>query len=203
MYKIGWIGMALIVMSCGGSSSPNSSGPTPPTTELCSGFEACGGDVLGDWNRESICLENSTNQGAEDCPEMGWTKTYKPDSVVSFKENGIFSSVGKMTTSETITFPLSCFEVGCGFIEASLSATKPGFTCTETSETCTCSLTETVEQSSSGTWSVEGDLITTHLDGDEDPHSGEYCVDGDVLRIRDIAEDPSDPNVMSVMRRIE
>ena len=60
--------ICLILCSCGGDSNGGNTEPDIVNTgdALCGAFEACGGDPVGTWEFESICIDNLPQLDAEE-----------------------------------------------------------------------------------------------------------------------------------------
>jgi hypothetical protein len=167
------LGLVSLLAACGGGGG----------SVDCT-FEACGGDPVGTWTVAESCVEFGDFENPF-CPE--WTINtfdFALSGTLTIADDDTYTSNFTNTVTFSYTLPASCLPPGLTSCEE-LEDEDSDETCTgDVSEACTCSGTDVDSVSDSGTWATSGNTLT--LDGDD---ALEYCVDGDVLKVRDSDDD--------------
>jgi len=183
--------LALFWTSCGGGSS-NQSG-------ICSGtYSACGGDPTGTWNIAGMCTENSVasilneeyGSQASSCGDivksasltMTGTATYSSGTITYSTNTVVTSTLSLLSTcisalaGSTVTVSASV----CSALQTSMNKSDGmSGTCSLSGSNCSCSLTQSVSDSSSDTYTVSGSTIT---EGGGDSY--DFCVSGNSMSER-------------------
>jgi len=177
--------LALFWTSCGGGSS-NQSG-------ICSGtYSACGGDPTGTWNIAGMCTENSVTSilngdyrsQASSCGDivksasltMTGTMTYS-SGTITYNTNTVVTSNLLLSSTcisdlagSTVTVSASL----CSALQTSMNSSDGmSGTCSLSGSNCGCSLTQSISDSSSDTYTVSGSTIT---EGGGDSY--DFCASG-------------------------
>jgi hypothetical protein len=160
------------------------------------GFSACGGDIVGTWRIKSVCAELS---GAliDVCPTAIAMVDLTLDGAVTFDADGTRSS--ELTGKSTITYTLDadCLDAitmgmppdSCDVLskEADPSMDKGPTTCSgDPTVACTC-VEDNPEstETKTGTYTVEGNTLTSTDDADGTVTMAELCVQGTEARVQE------------------
>ena len=160
------------------------------------GFSACGGDIVGTWRITSVCAELS---GAiiDVCPTAIAMVDLMLEGTVTFEADGTRSS--ELTGKSTITYTLDadCLDAitmgmppdSCDVLskEADPSMDKGPTTCSgDVTVGCTC-VEDTPEstETKTGTYTVEGNTLTSTDDADGTVTMAELCVQGTEARVQE------------------
>jgi hypothetical protein len=114
-----------------------------------------------------------------------------------FNPDGTYEASLDASASETLTVPLSCLTLNgvttCDQFGVELSTSVQladggpspiADTCTTSGSTCHCSVTVTLNGlSATGTYTVSGTHVTTMPDGSNGTGGGDFCVQGNTLRL--------------------
>ncbi len=156
-------------------------------------FQACGGDLSGSWSIKDICMEATIGEnpfaGITECEDSLWAYTLDWTGTVLFNNDGTYS-ITNYGFTQTVDIAISgaCLvakwpdftaEENCTMIEESDNTG----TCSYSNDMCTCQSepTQKTIDDITGTWSVDGNNVTTEEDGgDEGPQTSGYCVEGNV-----------------------
>jgi len=191
--KIQWLGLGLLCCVAAACSDAGDDG------EACAPVVACGGDVVGTWEIESICISDEAAESFE--------ATLPPECAGSFLDADVqldgatleYAADGTLTSSGTATV-LAQYR----FSEACLLAISPGFpdlsesTCDALADSveddlvadgtnstaecslgagaCECETSQVGDTTNSGSYTLTSDQIVVG------PVSLPYCVSGDELR---------------------
>jgi hypothetical protein len=171
----------------GGSSLES---PSELEPEVCPAFTPCGGDLSGDWKLVDACAANpDIPVDSPSCP--AFTATWISTTLVGTTSllDGVLTTFGTAEVVERFDMPLSCLQTTCQVYadQLELSLSEPGaleggtfesLECEETSDTCVCAMTISMDADTTETYVIEGSTIfTTHEDG-VSVSSSSYCVEG-------------------------
>jgi len=186
MKRLGWVLCATLALaSCSDSDGDGSGGDESGGDTDCSTFTACGGEVIGTWNIETGCLRDF-NPIEQICPEavvdlsgVSFTGMYE------YRADGNYSVT--LIESGMIAFevPGTCvmdFVDTCDELDADPTDCSGDIA---TSCQCVSSIVDTVAET--GTFTTSGNTITLVPNGGE-AEAGEYCVDGNVMKLRQTDE---------------
>jgi hypothetical protein len=178
------IAVALLIVGCGGGSAapPGSGGAS------CMTRAACGGAVVGTWTIASQCVDvalGATCAGAKLDP-VGLTTT----GMVTYKGDLTYVLTTQTKGTQKLSFPKacltsagmtsSCAEVGSSLTDGLYSGVV-GTVCTNLTSDCECSLdVDTDPATESGTYAVNGTVIT-HTPTNGAPYDSGFCVNGTEL----------------------
>lgn len=166
------------------------------TYGACPAPTPCGGDPKGTWRfAAGGCVAELTT---DMCPDVVVSKSsIKARGIIAVGE-GTLERRMEATTSGTVEIPASCMNgQPCNLAPLILTAqppTGPGFdtaTCKDlgTDGACECEVTKNVTDTSSTTYTVAGNTITT-----DDGKTYDYCVEGSTMKYRDRFQDVLDAN---------
>lgn len=164
-------------------------------------FQACGGDVVGEWTLLDVCPSSSTSSSqpvSDDvaaCSDDLIRITYSFSTMTaSFRADGTYSMSRAYTSSGTVEIDQDCsdgmtggqatLEMVCTEVEQELQAGYGvGATCTVTDAVCRCNFTDAGSDSESGTYTVAGtQLTTTPTSGF--PETVAFCIEGDQVSVQ-------------------
>lgn len=175
-----------------GSSGAGASGAgnvSVSSGDSCPAFTPCGGELLGDWKLEQMCLQIAVPAALTAfCPDVKLTLSpVRATGTVSFKADNTMTSSAEVSFDEHIQFPTSCLTEDLCSSYASQLSTAPGVTtghCDyDTSTGCSCTLTSSQPSMNSGTYQVQGGNVTvTNATGAMEVDS--FCVSANTLRVR-------------------
>ena len=156
-------------------------------SEVSVAFEPCGGDVIGAWTTETLCLAEAmiANPFGSFCPEALVDYDVARDAIFTFDADGTYEMVSHgQTTTVTYTIPSECVSTLGG-------ACAPGLLdddsqCTPAGEACICTVVQAdpATDIQSGTWSIDGGTLETTPSTGADPDTVSYCRAGDTLVIQ-------------------
>jgi hypothetical protein len=191
--KMAWLGLGLLCCGAAGCGDDAGDGAT------CAPVVACGGDVVGTWELESICIGDAVSEifEAELPPECAGsfvgTDVQLSDATLEYTADGTLTSSGSATVNAQYRFSEACLlavspefpdlsESTCTGLadstEFALGADDPSVmvTCQLGSGACDCETTQETNTASSGSYTLSNDQIVVG------PVSLPYCVSGDELR---------------------
>jgi hypothetical protein len=155
-------------------------------------FEACGGDVVGNWNLVGVCLPDFGNPFAESCPTSTFSLTQGATGTFDILQDGTFQMLASLSLDVSATFPAECNAELASCDDWSLQFA--GLVCTgEVTGTCECgSSVGPLPAIANGEWAYDGDDVWFDgLAGEQTPDGGgggpqefAYCQDGDSLKLR-------------------
>jgi 3D (Asp-Asp-Asp) domain-containing protein len=169
-----------------GSSAAGNSAGASNSASVCPAVTACGGELMGDWSVEQVCISPRTK--ALDAICAGATFSFSPLTTmgaVSFKADNTMTSSAVASVAETIQFPASCYtQAKCTTYAADLSAT-PSITnsrCNYDANTgCTCYANDSQVILGSGTYQVQGTQVTVTDSASGRTEAYDFCVSGNTL----------------------
>jgi hypothetical protein len=155
----------------------------------CPAITACGGDLVGDWTVQQLCLTTTTMDAvAQSCP--GATFSLSPitaTGTISFRADSTMSASAVVSLQEFVRFPASCYtEAECTAYGAAASAatTITDSPCKyDVATGCSCTLTSTQPTMSSGSYQVQGNNVTITSSASSKPELDSFCVSGNTLSI--------------------
>jgi hypothetical protein len=162
--------------------------------ESCPAFTACGGELEGTWNYESICIEeaeildpiNDVCSGSLILSASGTAR-----GTITVTASQITREIGT-SVSAVISLGTACTAL-CGgaanIIEDMFEGTSADCAVDVGDARCHCSIIFVNELSETNGYSIQGgDTVVTD---DATPREFEYCVeDGGELRVREIGGEP-------------
>jgi hypothetical protein len=145
----------------------------------CSGFSACGGDPVGNWTIQGICLDPDSDP-IPACDGEQVSANITQSGTVMVTSDGYTTSVTTQGTV-TVTVPGSCLTglTSCDQLSS------PDQTCSgDVSSSCSCRSDVDEMSSETGTYTTSGGVLTLMPSGGT-TETLEYCVNGDTFRVRD------------------
>jgi hypothetical protein len=191
----------------GGVSSGGDAGMTNNDLTCRPGLNAagaCGGDLLGTWTYRNACSEGSAFAelgamcaGLEVSNEARSTSGTLTVMATSYDVN-----VSTLVTGN-ITVPSTCAVMvgGCAGVETLIegSGSETMATCTGIAA-CDCEVQARIRRTESGSWSASGGIVTT-LNTVSTARDHFYCVEGGVLRYREVPQNAADDEVSYTLER--
>lgn len=214
MARLGWIALALAActMACGdddggdegaapdaGKPAPKLPGePDPDAQAFCDEpFEACGGDVVGDWDVRTVCFESVEAilpaLSEPECADAVREVQTRAAGTYSFEDDGSASTdvnlaldLDTLWTDECVVAltgdPGATASAVCNDLEGEYNSSPAidSATCSDEDDGCHCMLRSAPSMvESSGDYVLTDDDAIDNGSGEPDP----YCADDDVLRI--------------------
>ena len=158
------------------------------------GVAACGGDVVGNWQARSACIDQATLNMEFLAGIMGSCPTASvgnvrltPTGAIVFTADMMVTSTLSLSSTLDLNFPATCTSgASCADLTTALQTLvgSGGITsvnCTGSSG-CTCTLAQTVGTvGETGTWATSGTTLTVTdaMGGEASP----YCVQGSSLHL--------------------
>lgn len=168
----------------------------------CGGFMACGGDVLGIWTLQDICLDNAAAYFRMELDEPACAGVFRGvdarvSGTVVFMANGTGMSTGTMSVDMDTLWSVACLRAltqvsnidiasACSVLETEYSnnAEFEGAACMVEGAACACLITSAPRSiTSSGGFRVEGDQILDTTAGVPDDSPEPFCVAGNTLTV--------------------
>lgn len=158
-------------------------------------FSACGGDVVGTWKVTSVCAEIA-GPVIDVCPDALATLDLTLDGTATFNADGTRST--DFTGKSTITYKLSAECLGtitmghppasCDVLNKDADATSGDgpTTCTgDPADACSCTQENPESHDvKTGTYTIDGNTMTSMDDGDDMPTTAEFCIKGTQARFK-------------------
>jgi hypothetical protein len=192
MKRILPLGILAMCTACGGNSEDGGS---------CGPGAACGGDLVGSWAVQNVCVvgdsfaEAVTGSLPEQCADAVEQTTLVPmDVVIEYTASGTSRTSGSLrvdvqarlsqaclNAAARMTFPISnttCRLAGAT-AQAQTEEEYPGatYSCTDAGDSCLCDVSVPTPLEGSGTYAVQGDQIIS------DGQGIDYCISGNTLSI--------------------
>jgi hypothetical protein len=187
------IASALLVVSCGGSTSGGGGS--------CGSGSGCGGDLTGAWHVTGTCVSLSSSSldsgdgGASKLPAecqgslqqaVASAKVTPQDATIEFTADGHYTQSGSILIAESVTYDAACLKaLGLTTVNASFCSSLGGqlgqlgsATCQLASGGCACNISITNAFDQQGTYTTSGASVT--LDGDA---PSAYCVQGQTATV--------------------
>ena len=190
--KITWLGLGLLccAAACGDEGGDGAA---------CAPVVACGGDVVGTWQIESICISDEVADTfeaelpAECAGSFLDADVQVNDAILEYSADGTLTSSGAATVLAQYRFSEACLlaispdfpdlsESTCDALadstEVDLAAdgTNSTVTCSLGAGACECETSQVGDTTSSGSYTLMNDQIVVG------PLTLPYCVSGDELR---------------------
>jgi hypothetical protein len=175
-------GAAVVLLGCGSGSGQ------------CGGNVACGGNLVGTWNIEDLCVESATStMTGSTCSGIGVsTSGLRESGTITFNADLTYTSNATISGSLSETVPSSCLTTGgvtvsCAQLNAGFQPASDGGlagSCVSGGGgSCVCSFQFPSQTSmESGTYSISGSTVTnTPTAGTAS--SSSYCVQGSTLTL--------------------
>lgn len=166
--------------------------------EIYDAFEACGGDLTGEYTFGDFCFDTATlgqaPEGFEECDGAASAFEVTADRALTVTASDMEFSAGSMTVDVNLTLPLSCLG---GATCDDLSADGE-LSCTTEGEACECGQSSVEEEvAETKPYTTDGNTLTIeNEDGSTD--TGEYCVKGDIVEVKIFGTD-GDPDIVYTM----
>lgn len=176
--RIGWLAagqaVAQALLGCAISACASGAGVTATPTPDC-GLTACGGDLIGQWQVTSGCVQDLAL--IQDCPAVGLRIASQASGSLSFGADQSYAFDWSLQGEVRVDIPISCTgNAACTDVGASIGAA-----CLDAGAGCSCSTSlQAGHVMGSGSYVSEGSAFTTSDNGVED--SFDYCVLGDTLK---------------------
>ena len=160
-------------------------GQVKQTGGMCQGnsFTACGGDPTGVWRIADSCLTadiDVSEAGGADCEGLSVSTDIDYTGTITIDAGGTYTTDMDVGIDFSATYPKSCLgATDCGQL---------GPDAQDTGSACVVSMSETDTAQDSGTWSVDGTIMSLSSDGDG-PSEAEYCVSGNRMELNIQEED--------------
>jgi len=168
--------------SVGGSSGADAGLSTLPA---CTGFNACGGSIVGTWKLPGKVLCGSQGPGAppsSSCTALNNLAELLQSGTLAFSDSGTWVSSMTFNGTETLTYPASCLSGGATCASRAANSPDAGMVgaCIEnTSGQCVCTYTlDNMTMGGQGTYTTSGGKLSVV---GSDPSSMDYCVQGNAL----------------------
>jgi hypothetical protein len=195
-----WVApVAAVTSGCGGEGGQ--------TRGSCGKVEPCGGDVVGNWKAAGSCFDPAAvlaqlgNEVGIDCPAgamMTMTSSTLDRTIsATFAAEGTYAGMSATTGTLAFDVPRACV-VGrtCADLDGALAPLiQPGVifdaaSCTGDT-TCSCSITENLGDTQSGTYTVSGSVLETMPSTASVATRTNYCVSGNLMHFINV--DPAPP----------
>jgi hypothetical protein len=181
---LGFLVLTAPLAACGGSSDDDDGGE-------CGAVQGCGGDVVGVWSVNDLCVTNAPPSDQAECAGAISYGQVDATGQIEFTADGRLSTSLTLSMHVTYNFTGECLaaQIGrpvvvdqalCDGIEQQLSGTAmvTAASCSFSGGACVCPATFDTTTENESTYSISG----TNLVGD-DGELNPYCVSGDTLRI--------------------
>ena len=166
-------------------------------------FDACGGDVVGEWKISLGCLTlpdallMGSLDGFDNCEGAAVSADADVTGTVTFNDDGSFSSDVTFATDIVFHVPKSCLPMGATCADLGKDGEPP----MDVGDACEQHMPDSKTEMDMGTYEIDASnntLTTTGMDMTADAPE-EYCVsaDGKTLTVRFPGSD-KDPEVMLV-----
>lgn len=160
---------------------------------MCSGFEPCGGSLVGRWKVVKVCATAAeAKQFGDDiklCPESSIVVSLTSTGIVEFDAQGVvkYDTVTSAHLAESV--PASCVasEQDCAGVQAAIIAQPEttAATCRATAAGCDCVYDISAPHRVESSYVAAGTKYTETNVGDGKKTTADYCVNGTSLRISD------------------
>lgn len=161
------------------------------------GVAPCAGDVVGNWQASSACIDEVAlnmdflTEIMGSCPTASLdVVSLIPSGTVAFAADMTFTDTLVVSSTMNINFPAACIPgVACSMLTEVLQSLVGANGVTSVScagsSGCTCTMAQTIDSiDGSGTWSTSGTTLTlTAAAGNQ---QSAYCVQGASLHMLDL-----------------
>jgi hypothetical protein len=160
----------------------NGQGPAAATVTVadsCPAATPCGGAPSGTWDYTGGCAELGFDSLKQSCPSLTITNT---SATVTARVIFTSANVSRSYTANgkaTVHVPAACAQPagGCTVLQSEIQSGGNTATCTDDgSSGCNCDVTGTSSDTSSDTYTVQGDTIVT---GDGNEYA--FCIQGGTM----------------------
>ena len=175
--------------------------------ESCPDFTPCGGDLVGTWRYDGVCVTHAEVEAAltDACASATFVSgTGSVDGTVSFDAANVMRD-GTTILSIVVNIPMSCtMGLGCGLVGMVIEgmAMVDSVTCVDAAAPangCDCTVMDTEVISESDPYTATGNVF----ENDTSMRRWEYCVDGTDLTVHEImgsdGGDPVEPGIQSLV----
>ncbi len=155
---------------------------------LCAEFSACAGDPVAEWAFVDACVDEPVvSLDIPGCPDAtNELVESQVSGTLSIAADGTYAVDQDLTTTTILRFPLTCLEGEAENCEQAGELLE--LDCAASGSDCECEQNGQGNAQETGTWEVDGADITFAASGDEGA-TGQFCVDGDRLELRQPAND--------------
>ena len=180
-------------------------------SEAFDDFVACGGDIVGTWTIEEMCIEFEEGQGGDNpfqgtCPEAVMIVEQTMTGTVNFDGTTQTTTLEEWVMESTLTYPQSCLTAleipDCETFMAMAADAGVDFPCEPGEDGCTCHEIKTgeigMEPIVSPYTIVDNAIISEDQEGQETVSP--YCVQGDTL-ISKPEPKPEEPNQFWILKK--
>lgn len=207
------LALALLALGCGGSSGSGQSGGAGTSgaagtsaagtsgaagAPCTTGYQPCGGDVVGTWAIDHSCEPPGQVQSANSCmgetfdftkvlSQESWTFAADRSLTLTLAASGPATIVVPDRCLQAMTPPLTCADDSIGAADVQ-HTTFPGGkltspSCNDAAGVCTCTLSVVAAPaSSSGTYATAGSTLT--VSAGNSSLSFDYCATETTLKLR-------------------
>jgi hypothetical protein len=180
-------------------SGTDSGSPTAGVVEImetCPAFTACGGDLVGTWRYERVCVTTAEVEAqlTDTCATAVLNSgSGTVDGTVSFDGTMLVRDVVLSVSVDAFvpsscTFGASCDEVGPLLVSVAM---VDAATCTDASGGCNCQITTVETTSDNDPYTVTGNTF----ENTTTTRRWDYCVEGTEMTAREIMGGDGDPPV--------
>ncbi|MEW5738592.1 MAG: hypothetical protein AB1938_06675 [Myxococcota bacterium] len=173
------------------------------TTGNCGTVQACSGNLIGTWFYTQACADDPLADYRQYCQTISTVSSNTTLSGEITFTNGTFTRRVTTNFTTTVNLPAACAALGCSAIESLLRNTVPTATCVAAGQGCNCTLTGSSTLNESGTYTVQGGVITTTTSGGMGRRF-DSCVsaspNGDVLKLRESTAAPVERGTTTLMK---
>jgi hypothetical protein len=211
------VAFAFGLAGCGSGGSKGTGGAPGGS---CTAVTACGGDIEGTWEITSTCTIGDVNEFMivlaakagtalpAACESFFEDFTLEMSGSVSFANGSIVNNTTTNIKGTEHNTP-ACLSATSGTSVSAISAsacssiktrlTKSSGTCSVTAGNCDCSVSIVDNDTSSGTYAIQGNQLV--LDPAGQAKSLDFCVSGETLRLTQTLPGVSDVSLVISYRR--
>lgn len=176
--------------SSGGANTAGGSAGGSGGANQCASFTPCGGDLTGNWKIDQECVSAATRAQLGDSLKLCPAATVEVTTLKG-QGTGVFdaSSLKRnemLSTIFTEVVPTSCLSAGQDCTALAQAMTKPSVTaqCVAAAAGCTCTVDVELTLMQDYSYVKTGMSFTTTDPSDGTMETFDYCVAGNVLRMR-------------------
>jgi hypothetical protein len=150
-------------------------------------FEACGGDLVGQWEITIGCamLAADASDPLPMCDGDSITLSVDLTGAIEFNEDLSYASTNDLVQELSATLPKACL-MGTSCDQLADDG-EPPFE--DTGDACERTTTGAASSNEVGTYVLEGNTLTLTEEGEVAQAPDEYCVQGDTLTVRHVDEE--------------
>ena len=167
--------------STGGSGGADADASTVPA---CTGFNACGGSLVGTWKLPGKVLCGSAGSGTTtplSCPSSVSWRDRQEGGTHTFSDSGTYVSSVTFKGTETLTYPASCLgSTTCAGLTAltPVDAGVVGSCLSDNAGGCVCTYIMDTSTNGQGSYTTSGGRLSVT---GSTPAAMDYCVQGNIL----------------------